>query len=74
MSITVEGTVQKSNMGSGTWALVADSGNTYEIHHDAPTGLLKDGQHVRVDGEVKEDAMSIAMIGPVIEVKTFEVK
>jgi cytochrome c-type biogenesis protein CcmE len=74
MSITVEGTVQKSRMASGTWALVADSGETYEIHHGAPTDLLKDGQQVKVKGQVRDDVMTIAMIGPVLEVKSFEVR
>jgi len=74
MSITVKGTVEKSTMGSGTWALVTDSGETYEIHHGAPDGLLKNGQQVEIKGQVRDDVMSIAMIGPVLEVKSFEVK
>jgi hypothetical protein len=74
MSITVKGTVEKSNMGSGTWALVTDGGETYEIHHNAPDGLLKNGQQVEVKGKVRDDVMSIAMIGPVLEVKSFEKK
>lgn len=74
MSISIEGKVQKSRMGSGTWALVADSGETYEIYQGAPAGLLKDGQQVKVKGQVRDDVMTIAMIGPVLEVKSFEAK
>ncbi len=29
MSITVTGTIQRNDMGAGTWALVADDGVTY---------------------------------------------
>lgn len=73
MSIKVKGKVQHSDMGTGTWALVSDQGETYEIHHDAPDGLLQEGLHVQVQGEIREDVMTTAMIGPVLEVKRFEV-
>jgi cytochrome c-type biogenesis protein CcmE len=73
MSITVTGTIQRSNMGPGTWALVTDDGQTYEIHKGAPKELLKSGQKVKVQGQVREDVMTFAMIGPVLEVKSFEV-
>ncbi len=74
MSITVSGTMHKANLGAGTWALNADSGQTYEIMHDAPTDLLKEGQKVKVKGQVRENVMSIAMIGPILEVESFEVQ
>jgi hypothetical protein len=70
--ITVEGTVQRSDMGAGTWALAARDGTTYELHKDAPKDLLKPDLQVRVKGQVREDVMTIAMIGPVLEVKSFE--
>ncbi len=72
MSITVQGTVQKSSMGTGTWALVAKDGQTYEIHQGAPSDLLKDGQQVTVEGTIRTDVMTMAMIGPVLEVSGFE--
>ncbi|GAB4151150.1 MAG: hypothetical protein Fur0046_30420 [Cyanobacteria bacterium J069] len=70
--LTLEGTVQKSAVGLGAWALKTEQG-TYEISKAAPEGLLKAGQQVRVKGKVREDVMSIAMIGPVLEVSEFEV-
>ncbi len=73
MSITVTGTIQRSNMGPGTWALITDDGITYEIQKNAPKELLKSGQKVKVQGQVREDVMTFAMIGPVLEVKSFEV-
>lgn len=69
--ITVEGTVQRSGMGAGAWALVTQEGTNYEIYN-APKDLLKPGLQVRVKGQVREDVMTIAMIGPVLEVKSFE--
>ncbi len=73
MSINVTGTIERKEMGTGTWALVADNGTTYEIFKGASQDLLKAGQKVSVVGQVKEDIMTLAMIGPVLEVKSFEV-
>jgi len=73
MSLTVEGTVQRSPMGTGTWALVTPDGSTYEILKGAPKNLLQEGLQVKAKGKVREDVMTIAMIGPVLEVKSFEV-
>lgn len=73
MSLTVTGTMQKINMGPGTWALKSDEGKTYEIYQGAPSELLQVGQKVKVNGQVRDDVMTMAMIGPVLEVKSFEV-
>ena len=73
MSLTVEGTIQRSPMGTGTWALVTHDGSTYEILKGAPKELLQAGLQVKAKGQVREDVMTIAMIGPVLEVKSFEV-
>ncbi len=72
MSLTVEGTIQRSPMGTGTWALITRDGSTYEILKGAPKDLLQEGLQVRAKGQVREDVMTIAMIGPVLEVKSFE--
>lgn len=73
MSINVTGTIQRNEMGAGTWALVGDDGTTYEILKGASKDLLKPGQKVSVVGQVKQDVMTFAMIGPVLEVQSFDV-
>ena len=73
MSITVTGTVERRDIGTGAWALVTDNGVTYEILKGSDKTLLKQGQKAKVIGQVREDVMTIAMIGPVLEVKSFEV-
>lgn len=73
MSITVTGKIERRNLGMGAWALVSDDGVTYEILKGADKELLKAGQKAKVKGQVREDVMTIAMIGPVLEVKSFEV-
>ncbi|PMB49449.1 hypothetical protein CEN39_21090 [Fischerella thermalis CCMEE 5201] len=72
MSITITGTVERRDLGTGAWALVTDEGTTYEILRGADKSLLKAGQKAKVTGEVREDVMTIAMIGPVLEVKSFD--
>ncbi|MBD2744726.1 hypothetical protein [Coleofasciculus sp. FACHB-1120] len=71
MSISVEGTIERKGLGPGTWALVTQEGETYELHK-APEDLRKSGLKVKVKGEVRNDVMTFAMIGPVLEVKSFE--
>jgi hypothetical protein len=73
MSITVTGTIQHRDIGTGAWALVTEEGVTYEILRGADKNLLKAGQKAKVTGKVREDVMTVAMIGPVLEVKSFEV-
>ena len=73
MSITLTGTIQRRDIGTGAWALVADDGKTYEIQRGAAKELLKSGQKVKVQAQVREDVMTMAMIGPVLEIKSFEI-
>ncbi|KYC38086.1 hypothetical protein WA1_37680 [Scytonema hofmannii PCC 7110] len=72
MSITVTGTIQRREIGTGAWALVTNEGTTYEILRGADKSLLKSGQQAKVKGEIREDVMTTAMIGPVLEVESFE--
>ncbi|MEZ2227806.1 MULTISPECIES: hypothetical protein [unclassified Microcoleus] len=72
MSITVKGVIERQGFGPGTWALVGEDGETYELK-DASSELKKEGLKVRVKGLVRKDIMTFAMIGPVLEVQSFEV-
>ncbi|MBF2008225.1 hypothetical protein ACF3DV_30875 [Chlorogloeopsis fritschii PCC 9212] len=72
MSITVQGTIERRDIGTGAWALVTDEGVTYEILRGADKKLLHPGQKAKVTGKVREDVMTMAMIGPALEVKSFE--
>ncbi|MBE9118025.1 hypothetical protein IQ249_19185 [Lusitaniella coriacea LEGE 07157] len=69
--MTLTGTIERKAMGPGTWALVTDSGKTYELKN-APADLCQAGLKVKVEGEVRKDVMTFAMIGPVFEVQSFE--
>ncbi|BAY60689.1 hypothetical protein NIES22_07490 [Calothrix brevissima NIES-22] len=73
MSTTVTGTIQHRDIGTGAWALVTDDGITYELPRSTDKQLLKSGQTAKVTGKVRDDVMTAAMIGPVLEVQSFEV-
>jgi hypothetical protein len=71
MSVQIEGTIERKGFGPGTWAIVTPNGETYELKK-APNDLQKDGLKVKINGTIREDVMTFAMIGPVLEVETFQ--
>ncbi|MEL6928988.1 MAG: hypothetical protein AAFO95_10160 [Cyanobacteria bacterium J06600_6] len=70
--MTVIGTVEKKGFGFGTWALVSEDGTTYELK-DAAEELKQDGIRVEIKGKIREDVMTIAMIGAVLEVESYQI-
>ncbi|PZD73123.1 hypothetical protein C1752_02793 [Acaryochloris thomasi RCC1774] len=72
MSMQIEGTLKYQNIGVGAWSLVS-SDETYELYQ-APEALqLAEGAQVTVTGQVREDIMTLAMIGPVLEVEDYQI-
>jgi hypothetical protein len=71
MRITVTGKIEARNFGGRAWALVTDRGETYELL-DPPLALKESQGSVKITGQVREDVMTLAMIGPVLEVTSFE--
>jgi D-arabinose 5-phosphate isomerase GutQ len=72
MSLTVTGMIERKGLGPGVWALISDSGETYELQK-TPSELRKVGLKVTITGETRSDVMTFAMIGPVLEVHSFKV-
>ncbi len=72
MSITVTGKVEQSEIGIDTWALVTEEGEIYELM-DPPEQLCRSLVKVKVEGQVRDDVMTIAAIGPVLQINSFEV-
>ncbi|NET01928.1 MAG: hypothetical protein F6K61_15410 [Sphaerospermopsis sp. SIO1G1] len=70
--ITITGTVERRNVGLGAWAFVTEDGTTYQLPKSTDKNLLQSGQTAQITGQVREDIMTTAMIGPVLEVKSFE--
>ncbi|MDY6937630.1 MAG: hypothetical protein SWY16_08175 [Cyanobacteriota bacterium] len=69
----VEGKIDRVAIGTGAWALVTAEGTTYELDSSAPEAILKPNLKVKVEGRVLEGVMTLAAIGPVLEVKSFEI-
>lgn len=72
--MTITGTITWIEQGSGTWGLVSDDGQTYELYGSKATALDTEGQRVAVTGTIREDVMTLAMIGPVLEVEDYTVE
>jgi hypothetical protein len=73
MTINITGKIERRNIGLGAWAFVTEDGVTYEIPKNTDKTLLKAGQTAKITGQVREDIMTTAIIGPVLEVQSFEV-
>ena len=72
MSLTLTGTIERQEIGLGTWVLKETSGATYELKNP-PDELRQADLRVKVEGRVREDVMTIAMVGPVLEIDRFEI-
>jgi hypothetical protein len=64
------GRVIRSDLEGGAWTLVCDNGLTYQLS-GGDAGLRVDGQRVEVVGRVDADRVGIAMVGDVLEVKSY---
>ena len=68
----ITGKIQHQDLGMGTWVLVSETGETYELYNP-PSELCQTDIQVQVTGQIRDDVMTIAMVGPVLEVESFEV-
>lgn len=72
-NVKLIGTIRYIDMGMGTWALVTDDGEQYELLQPAPSNLLQKGLKISVTGTIRDDVMTIAAIAPVLAVQEFQV-
>ena len=63
------GTIRYSALEGGHFQLVADDGTTYEVQGNDAL-LRRDGARVEIDGAVDRTALSFAMTGPRLKVKS----
>lgn len=67
-----KGTLRKDDLEGGHWQLVASDGTTYVLEgsgEGAGTSWVS-GVEVEIDGAVDRGALSFAMTGPVLKVKS----
>jgi hypothetical protein len=65
----LRGTIKFNDLEGGHYQLVADDGTAYQLEGADPV-LKQDGARVEVEGSVDRGAMSIAMTGPILKVKS----
>ena len=64
------GKVVYRDIEAGVWVLEGDDGRTYQLA-GGDRKLKKDGHRVEVHGEVDEEVMTAAMVGPVLNVGSY---
>ena len=67
---TYRGTMRKNDLEGGFWELHGEDGEHYQIR-GGDDSLRVDGKRVEVKGNVDEDAMTIGMTGPVLDVASW---
>ena len=67
----IRGTVEFRDVEMGVWVLAGDDGKTYQLA-GGRSSLLKEGQRVEIDGDVDAAAAGIAMVGPVLRVRSYK--
>jgi predicted transcriptional regulator len=73
MDIEIVGTITQSDLGMGTWTLVSEGNITYEIMQPVDSALLKEGLRVKARGKLRPDVMTMAMVGEVVQVSSFDI-
>jgi hypothetical protein len=66
----LSGKVEHVDVGTGAFVLVGDDGKRYQLA-GGDRGMKKAGQRIEVDGDVDADAVSSAMVGPLLRVKSY---
>jgi hypothetical protein len=69
----LQGVIRRNSVEGGVWTLAAQDGITYQLIGADP-GALSDGARVEVEGEVDEQAMGFAMVGPHLKVRSIHKK
>lgn len=70
--VILKGDIEKKGFGFGVWALIAENGSVYELL-DPPAPLCRAQRGVTIEAEIQTEIMTLAMIGPVLKVLSFEV-
>lgn len=73
MEITVTGTVVKQALGMGVWTLTTAQGKVYELQQIPPQWTIIDSlpQAVKIQGILHSDRFTLAMVGEVLEVRSW---
>jgi hypothetical protein len=68
--VKLTGRVVYRDLEGGVWVLEGDDGTTYQLA-GGDRKIKKDGQRIEVDGQIQRDAMTLQMVGPVLNVASY---
>jgi hypothetical protein len=71
MKINLKGKIEYKDLGMGTWVFISESAETYELYNP-PSELCKPNLSVEITGKIRDDLMSMAMVGSILEVESFK--
>ena len=66
------GTIRRNDLEGGHWQLVAENGDEYVLDVEPGDAALSEGARVEIDGAVDKTALSFAMTGPTLTVKSIK--
>jgi len=64
----ITGTVHYFTLEGGFWAVQGDDGKVYDPASPLPSGFQQENLHVMVLIRTKEDAVSVHMVGSVVDI------
>lgn len=67
----VSGVIEFRDIESGVWVLAGDDGHTYELA-GGDRRLKRNGARVEIEGNVNRSAVTINMVGPVLQVASYK--
>ena len=68
VDVDVRGTVRWVDLEGGFWAIRGDDQVTYDPRGGVPADFQHDGLRVHLRARTLRDAMSIRMVGPIVEI------
>jgi cob(I)alamin adenosyltransferase len=68
--VKLSGRVTYRDIETGVWVLEGDDGKTYLLA-GGDRKIKKDGKRIEAEGQVDEQAVTAAMVGPVFNVKSY---
>jgi hypothetical protein len=69
----LNGKIAFKDVETGVWVLEGDDGKTYQLA-GGDRKMLKEGARMEADGDVDNDTLGIAMVGPRFVVKSYKLR
>lgn len=70
--MNIVGKIKKEKFVTETWAILTENGQVYELKGISPE-LQQVGIEVEIEGKIRDDMMTLAMIGPVFEIESYRI-